>query len=395
MKKIIATIPAVVEPRSGDWYLYFAVRDPQTDKMVPIKIYRGFKKCKTVAEKRAWGRQLAADYDQKLRAGWSPLYDTDKVIYSDQVEYKLLSAKYSRVKSTVRNTRYYMSEYLAWKLQSMKPKTQSTYTSKVRLFCNWIEANSYRDYDVSAIDNQIVTDFFASINYLDRITVKKYLQIIRDYFNWMKSKGRIQLNPVFDIQLPPKIRDEAARPLGADDLKLLLEKIEKEDPQLYLACMMQYYLAIRPGNELRGLRVMDINLFSKTVVISDMTAKVRRSTIDLPDMLAELIKNQNIMNYDRNFYVFGRKHCPGPEMMGLNTLRNRFNAFRDNLNLPPIYKFYSMKHTGGGRLLEEGFTIEEIRDHMRHKNIESTDHYVRRHFGNRNGKIIESFPKPY
>lgn len=395
MKKIIATIPAVVESRSSDWYIYFAVRDHQTDKMVPIKIYRGFKKCKTVAEKRAWGRKLAAEYDQKLRAGWSPLYDTDKVIYSDQVEYKLLSAKYSRLKSTVRNTRYYLSEYLAWKLQSMKQKTQSTYTSKVRIFCNWIEANGYRDYDVSAIDHKIVSEFFTTINYLDRITVKKYLQIIRDYFKWMKGKDRIQVNPVFDIQLPPKTKDEAARPLGTDDLKMLLETIERCDPQLYLACMMQYYLAIRPGNELRGLRVMDIDLFNKTVVITDQTAKVRRSTIDLPDAMADIIRKQNVMNYDRNFYVFGRNKCPGAEMMGLNTLRNRFNKFRDNLNLPHIYKFYSMKHTGGGRLLEEGFTIEEIRNHMRHKNIESTDHYVKRHFGNRNGKLIESFPDPF
>lgn len=394
MKKIIATIPTVVEAPSGDWYLYFSVRDPHTDKMHAIKIYRGFKSCRNIHEKRAWGKKLLAEYSDKLRAGWSPLYDIERVVYSDQVEYKLLSAQYSRVKSTIRNTRYYLSEYLSWKNVALKEKTRSTYTSKTRIFCNWIEANGFRDYDVSAINNKIIQEFFGSINSLDRITVKKYVQILKDYFEWLKRKDRVHVNPVFDIQLPPKIKDMAARPIGTDDLKALLGKIEKEDPQLYLACMIQYYLAIRPGNELRGLKIMDIDLYNKVVVITDQTAKTGRSSIDLPDAMADILVKQNIMNYDRSFYVFGRLRCPGPEMMGLNTLRNRFNVFRDNMGLPSIYKFYSMKHTGGGRLLENDFTMEEIRNHMRHKHIESTDHYVKRHFGNRNRKIIDNFPPP-
>ena len=54
-----------------------------------------------------------------------------------------------------------------------------------------------------------------------------------------------------------------------------------------------------------------------------------------------------------------------------------------------------MKHTGGGKLLQAGFTIEEIKSHFGHSSIETTDRYLKKHFGNRNKNIIHNFPKPY
>jgi len=37
MRTKIATVPRVVEPNVGDWYVYFSVRDAATGKMIPQK----------------------------------------------------------------------------------------------------------------------------------------------------------------------------------------------------------------------------------------------------------------------------------------------------------------------------------------------------------------------
>ncbi|MPL77597.1 Tyrosine recombinase XerC [bioreactor metagenome] len=397
MKRKIATVPRLVEGRNKQWYVYFSVLNPMTGKMKPIKVYRGFNECTNLAQKKAWGISLVAELTEKLKAGWSPLDDKEKFIYSDQTEYLNLSKKFNKVRNSVKNTRYYISEYLDSRMVELKPKSFSTYQSKLRIFVNWLDHRNYGEFDISAINYKIIQEFFLFLiddSNLDRRTIEKYVQILRSYFDFLIKKGKLTDNPVKEIKKPKKLKDMAARPIHDYDMKLLLTHIKEANPQLYMACMFQYYLAIRPGQELRLLKVRDIDVYNHKVVVVDETAKTNRRVIDMPVDLAELVLKYQINRYNRDFYVFSKNGIPGPEPLGHNTLRNRFNKFRDQLNLPSVYKFYSMKHSGGGKLLEAGLTMEEIRDHFGHKSIETTDHYLRRHFGNRNTRIINNFPPP-
>jgi len=396
MKKI-ATVPRFAESKSG-CYVYYSVRNPLTNRMKSFKITKGFRECKTKAERKRLGESIVEDLIQKLKAGWTPFFDTNSAIYTDQVQYQQFSDRFNKLRHGVKNIRYYISEFLTNKKISVKPKTFQSYRSKLRIFCEWIEQNKYADYDVTQIDNKIIKEFFTFLSEerkLDRVTIVKYQQNIHDYFSYLLKLERIYINPVHSIEKPPKTKDCAARPISDYDLKELLTIIKGEDPQLYLACMFQYYLALRPGQELRLLKIKDVDFYNYRVVVTEENAKKRRRTVDMPKELSELCQQYNVHHFDREFYVFGRNKMPGREPLGQNTLRNRFNTFRDRLGLPKIYKFYSMKHTGGGKLLESGRTLEELRNHFGHSSIESTDHYVKRHFGNRNKNIIYNFPKPF
>lgn len=111
--------------------------------------------------------------------------------------------------------------------------------------------------------------------------------------------------------------------------------------------------------------------------------------------LTDICINQyELQTYQSNFYVFGNLGIPGPVAVGKNTLRVRFNKFRDALNLPDYYKFYSFKHTGGRKLAASGASIFDIKDHFRHSSIETTQRYLRKHFGERNMRVINNFPDP-
>lgn len=397
MRKKLATIPEV-KVSKGTWFLYFSVRNHLTDKMKPIKIYEGFKKCKNNAEKIAHGQALVQHYTEKLKSGWSPLFDKEHVIYSDQLEYQNFNQRFKKLKRACKNTRFFVNEYLEIKSQGLKPRSISTYQSKLRIFCNWIDFKGYTDYDVSEINNKIILEFFKfliSDRKLDKISIEKYEQIIKDYFKYIKKHNHITENPVYDIVKPPQLKDMAARPINQRDLKNLFTLMIEEDKQLYLACMFQYYLALRPGDELRSIKIKDLDLYNNKVYVTEEFAKTTRRIIDMSENLVEICHHFDIQKYDTNFYIFGRNREPGIIKLGKNTLTNRFNYFRDKLNLPKTYKFYSMKHTGGGRLLESGCSLEELRNHMGHTSILSTHHYVLRHFGNRNKNIIHNFPKPF
>lgn len=393
MKTKIATVPRLVET-TGDWYVYFSVLHPLTGKMVPQKIYKGFKNCQTRREKIAWGDKLVREYTEKLKRGWNPIDADDTVIYNDSLEYSEMAKRFEASRKTVRNCRYYLSEFLAAREQELKIKTYQTYKSKLRIFANWLDNKGFGSYDVSAIDEAVMRGFFSFLNDqgLDKLTVLKYKQILTNYWKHLIRLKKVVVNPVSAMVAPPKRKDEAARPINEMDLKKLLETIKETDPQLYLVCMFEYYSALRPGQEIRLLRINDLDIYNNVITVTDANAKTVRRSVDMPRQLAALIADYRLGAYNREFYVFGKYDKPGPVPVGVNTFRNRFNAFRDKLGLPKTYKLYSLKHTGMGRLLEAGLTLEEIRDHAGHRSIESTEHYIKRHFGNRNRRVIDSFP---
>ncbi len=121
--------------------------------------------------------------------------------------------------------------------------------------------------------------------------------------------------------------------------------------------------------------------------------KTGKRKITLPDALVELVFEFKLMDFPTNHYVFSKTGQPGPVALGKNYLNRKFARYRDALKLPKIYKFYSFKHTGAGKLLESGATIIEVKGHLGHKSIESTLAYVRRHFGDQSEKVLNFRPE--
>lgn len=398
MNEKIATRPRVVESEKG-WYLYFLVRNPATGKMVARKIEKGFKKCISIEEKREWGRKLVAEYSKKLNKGWTP-WSNDESIYEDQVQYKNVSQSFGYKRKARGTVRKHASEFLSYKKPGLKSKTFATYQSKLRKFTQWIEMNGFGEYDISAIDNKIILRFFdylISERELDKVTIKGYKIKISAFFDFLIKSKRLLQNPVYDIPELRKKCDNAPKPILQDDLGRLLKPIKNDDPQLYLACMFQFFCAIRPGNELRLLKIKHIDFWSKKITINILDSKIERTdVIDIPLQLYELMtKVYHLQNYNKEYYIFSKNGMPGEKPLGMNTMRNRFNKFRDSLGLSKDYKYYSLKHTGAGMLLDSGVSLKDLMDHLRHHDIESTYHYIRKYKGTTSEKIRNHFPSPY
>ena len=152
----------------------------------------------------------------------------------------------------------------------------------MRIFTLWLEKNGFGGYDITEIDNEIILNFFdyiIKIRNLDKVTVTTYKIKIKAFFDFLIKKKYIKLNPVYDIPDVKKKVDAAPKPITPDDLKKLLVCIQKDDPQLYLACMMQYYCAIRPGTELRLLKIKHIDFYSGKLTINIIDSKAPRQDV--------------------------------------------------------------------------------------------------------------------
>ena len=368
--------------------------------MRPCKIEKGFKACANDGERNALGVKLVNEYTKKLRKGWVPWRDPDS-IYEDEINYHDENKKYSKLRKSTNTIRRLLSDYLAIKKMSLKLKSFRTYQSKLRIFNAFLVKKKYDGYDVTAINNSMIIEFFSYLindACLDHVSIKNYKIVLSSFFIYLIKQKYIRESPVVNVPLGHKIKDNAPRPLIPGDLERFLTHVRGRDPQLYLACLVQYFCAIRPGTEMRLMKVKDINFFMKTITITSINAKTTcKRTVNIPVQLFELMtRTYNMHTCNKEFYVFGNKGEPGETPTGINSLRARFCMYRDELKMSKDYKFYSMKHTGACFIIETGeFSIKDLQRHIGHKDINSTNRYIEHLGGNLSDKIHDNFPDPF
>jgi integrase len=396
--------------RKGDvskkWYVEVSQRNPQTDEMERRRFETldniNINSFSNVDERRQFGEKIIADLRQKLAAGWTIFNDTTRVVYEDQTQYAHEARVYKKSVESNCNLPYWLSRYIeeVLKPSGLSHETIFTYISRCRVFRLWAEANGYATIDITAISNAIIVSFFTHMRNerkLSRRTYRSYVDILIVFFNFVvKQKGRND-NPVHSLPENNIIKDMGAERIQREDLRRIFQTLDSEDRQLALACRFEYYCGLRPGYEVRLLQIGDIDFregYSKVRVLAFNAKKKRRREVVIPDDFRDyLTKEWQLHNYDRDLFVFGKNGVPGKRCIGKNSLRYRFNAVRKKLGMPLEYKFYSMKHTGATMLAEQGEPIINIRDHLGHTSIATTEHYLNRHGVNNSQTIRHNFPK--
>ena len=392
MKNVEVVLPYLVSG-TGKWFIEYRCFNPVTGSMQRFRIYKGF------AKKEGEARQKLADeiisyYSKKLLSGWRP-WDRQKYIYIDEIEYSQVKSHWGAKKKDYNHLRKNMSAFLLDIKEELTPKSYQSYNSKIRLFCQYLENKGHQDIRPFEITNEMVKAFFNYLVFdrkLDRITVIKYRQNIGAMFRYLKKRKIIETIPMEDLPTGKKTVDQSARPMMDADMLTFLNYVAKHDPQMFLASMFQFFLCCRPGTELRLMRLEDIDFSSQVIYIRFDTGKTGSRRISMPDALLEICNNYGLSKYPRDFYVFGNRGIPGAKPCGKNYLTSVFKTYRDELGLSKLYKFYSFKHTGAGKLLESGATIAEVKSHLGHTSVESTIKYIHRHFGEKSQKVIDFRP---
>ncbi|MDR1551862.1 MAG: tyrosine-type recombinase/integrase [Prevotellaceae bacterium] len=408
-RKKILILPKLCD-RKGDitkkWFVELSQRNHQTDEMTRCRFEMldgiNINSFSTAIERKQFAQKIIDDLLQKLKTGWTIFNDTARVVYEDQTQYSHEARVYKRMIDSNLNVVYWLSRYINEELNKsgLSAETLCTYTSRCRVFRLWIEAHKYSHIDITAIDNSKIIEFFTYLRnerHLAKRTYNSYIEILIAFFEFVKKQSGLHDNPVHSLPENKLIKDMGAERIRKEDLKIIIDEMDNHDRQLALACRFEYYCGLRPGYETRLLRIGDIDLrsgYSKVrVMATNAKKKCRREVVIPDDFLDYLINEWKLNEYSKDFYVFGKNGIPGAKHLGKNNMRFRFNKIREKLNMPLEYKFYSFKHTGATMLAEQGEPIINIRDHLGHKSIATTEHYLNRHGANNSQTIRKNFPK--
>jgi integrase len=399
-RKKMIILPKLNAPEGENqkWFVYFSVRNPRTDKMVRFKRSGQLNSIKSEKTRREEADRMIEEYRQKLKAGWTPYVDDVEVIYEDNLKYCGVSDIYNTKRASNRTLNYYSNKFLEHIKGEIRSATLHTYTSKIRTLNAWVDARGDAQNDISAVSNNEIVEFFQFLineRKLSGNSITKYKQILFSLFEYVVEFGHLRLNPVYNLPKCNRINDQAARPVYQNDIKQFKEVIAETDPQLWMAIEFEFYCYIRPGTELRLLKIGDIDFARGLIFIGREHFKTKRENVkEIPRHFLNKIRNDyQLHTYPRDYYVFSQNRKPGPEHLGKNNLRFRFNKFRQALNMPQEYKFYSWKHTGGVLASESGIPEKDISDQMGHTSLNTTSQYLKSKGGRRILSIRDRYPE--
>jgi integrase len=279
-------------------------------------------------------------------------------------------------------------------------KVYLSYTRSSDLFREWLTEHDLIDKPMRKITARDIADYsiyVAGLKY-DRPTCCKFIMNLKVIFKYAMKRGEIDVLP-FDrelIVLPKKGRDCSAALIPHEIVPVLLKDMKENDPQLFLACMLEYYCAVRPGREIRLIQVRNFDLANGILTVDAEKAKNGKiGRITMSDDLIQICREYGIEGADPSLYVMGKNKRLDTRPLSENMLRFRFNKYRDKYGLSHSVKLYSWKHMGASYLVHSRVVdIMQLKDHLRHANLAMTQHYVRKVTGDHNEALKTLFPNP-
>ena len=360
-----------------NWYVYYAYHLPFGGKKIRKKIYTGLNKGPAEV-RRKLANKIIKEKTEWLKSG-AYLDDHKNVTPVRIAEVQRKETKLFLEVENANSFKPLAKKFISDIGPALTQKTLRSYNSHINVFNDWlIESNN--NVAIQALTRNEVLDFFRMLSdrKLSRRTIEKYKQRLHTFWDWCIENNLTDKNIVTKIPKYGTVVDMAPVPLTEDHRLKLKNAISEKEPYLWLACELIYYSAIRP-NELRLLKIKDIDPVRNTVKVVATIAKNRKTEIvSVPASVIAQMKKLGVFAYDREFYVFGRYNRPDKDPAGHNTLRNRFNLYREALKIPTEIKFYSWKHTGAINAIENGIPIMQLKDHLRHSSVSTTEIYIRK-----------------
>lgn len=350
------TVPV---PHYGkEWYVSYYAYDPAICGM------RKKRHCVCMSlgltERRRRMAKLLMDVNDFLEAGGNPWYNTEAA--NSRCPFSRCLESYGKEIDT-----------------KLRANTRRDYRSRL----NVLEAYIADGHHLSCAGD-FNTSFCAGfLDYLS-FDLKRSKRTRNNYQRWLGTfarhliiHGYICANPVKDI--PYYKEDEKKRlPLTDKMLHRLSAYLEGVDRHFLLACLMQYYTLIRPG-ELSRMKISDISISDMTVFVPAWSSKNNKDGyVGLNTKILRLMIELGVFSCPSSFYLFGRDMVPSETRGGNDQFNRRWKLHRDVLGWADCYQFYSLKDSGI-RDLANSKGIIVARDQARHADIATTNKYVKQH----------------
>jgi integrase len=375
MKKVIL---AKLDDAKGDinkrWCIYFSFVNPYTLKLERKRVYNGINNFNDANLRYSVASVLIQQYNEKLKNGWTPYQETD-TIYYDPGEVSFLPQNYNRENAS-------LPSYLMGALKSkhaLRDKSYKTYKSIVTSFTYYLEANKIERITINQFTKQMAETFLHWLvieKKKSHVTRNKYLAILKNLWIWLIENKYAKINVWDKIPKLKEIR-HGKLPFTPMQKDLLKDLIGKENPQLWLFCLFQYYCMIRPG-ELRLLKVENIHFDLQKIMVPGEIAKNKKTQfVTIPTPFFKILYEHALHFAPGMYYVFSANGQPGALPMSRDYFSKLHRTYLNRLRISNKYSLYSWKHTGNVAAVKSGIGIKDLQLQNRHHDLNTFDIYLR------------------
>lgn len=248
--------------------------------------------------------------------------------------------------------------------------------------------------DVETVSSETMTEFFLRLDQRERRTgggpprigIKKstaatYRSKLNKFFDWLQQRKIISENP-FTLMPYPAIRYEDRKFLKRENIEKIFAAIAMNSYTAFLKKreLAMFSLLLSCGlrrSELLNLRVYDIDLERKTLLVRAETSKSRRDrTIPLNSMV--------LLHLAEYFSERKKRNCASPYLFVSSNQDTRLTCdglkhIVANLNLSARVDFHlhQFRHTFAVNMLNSGCDIAKLKQLMGHSDIRMTAVYLR------------------
>ena len=251
---------------------------------------------------------------------------------------------------------------------TMRPKSISTYRTKLLHFGNWLIKNNIDDF--RAINADLVLKYFDSILIKQATTYNSYVSTIKTILRYAHRYGFLKKKLILDTIKRPEVKC-SQRYFRSNEMALLKEKLQ-EYPMQWMATQLLFYCFIRPG-EMRELKVGDIDVDRSVIVLRGAISKNKKTqSVVIPNQFLQSVK-QWIHGLPQDYYMINKSATP----LKRDFISKQHRKILHAAGYGKGYSFYSWKHTGAVQASNSGIHLKDLQMQLRHHSLDMVNEYLK------------------
>ncbi len=250
--------------------------------------------------------------------------------------------------------------------KSLRRHAKRFYTTHVRVFLKWLNAKpqSCNVYNAKEFLKHLANKGRSNT------TINHYRNTLRTLYAQVVDEGKMKENPFAKIKKLPESR-QSQRAFTPAQVERIKQHLMKHDRELWMVCQWIFYCFIRP-NELKQLKVKDIDFYNMTITIPGSISKNRKTqTVVIPEPFYADVNMLAKFHPER--YIIGN----GSEQVGDTNLGERFRKVCSELYFPKGYSLYSFKHTGAMWFAQKTKDVKALQRQLRHHSLDMVNEYLK------------------
>lgn len=355
-------LPRLVESEQG-WYVVYYVWNVDTERLERKRVsIIG----NTDEQRRRDAREVIKEISTRLKNG---AYTSKKEVAPTPTAASVLTRQISFEAART----YYLQSR-----RDISDDTKEQYEDYLNHLKTFLSARRSDQALLRSLNAALVMEFFDGLEVAPK-TFNNIHGFLRTFFQFFVDREILDKNPTALIPKAKVVESDDHKPFTIEQARELKNLIlDNGDRQLWLFCQFIYFTFIRPGRELRLLKVGDVHE-TRIRLTSKRSKNSRTRHMIIPPGLEHLLTQHGIRSYPSHYYLFSVAGVPGPEPVGQNYFYKRHRKHLETLGLfGQDYDLYSWKPTGVIALYNATKDIKLLQQQCGHSTIEQTDRYLRK-----------------